>query len=131
VVAGGYREDRPGWFWRPTLLAGVDDGARAATVEPFGPLALTTPYTDLDAALRSANRLGLGLAAYVWSTDLTAVERLANGLEAGAVAVNSWQVSLAETPFGGVGDSGVGYEGGVEGLRAFQRVKSVIVRSTS
>jgi succinate-semialdehyde dehydrogenase/glutarate-semialdehyde dehydrogenase len=131
VVAGGYREDRPGWFWRPTLLAGVDDGVRAATVEPFGPLALTTPYTDLDAALRSANRLGLGLAAYVWSTDLTAVERLANGLEAGAVAVNSWQVSLAETPFGGVGDSGVGYEGGVEGLRAFQRVKSVIVRSTS
>ncbi|SHN39773.1 NAD-dependent succinate-semialdehyde dehydrogenase [Cryptosporangium aurantiacum] len=131
VVAGGYQEDRPGWFWRPTLLADLGDDARAATVEPFGPMALTTAYTDLDAALRSANRLGLGLAAYVWSSALTAIDHVTTGLEAGAIAVNSWQVSLAETPFGGVGESGVGYEGGTEGLRAFQRVKFVSLRSGS
>jgi succinate-semialdehyde dehydrogenase/glutarate-semialdehyde dehydrogenase len=129
VAAGGRREDRPGWFWRPTLLAGVSDDVRAARVEPFGPMALTTPWTDLGTALGSANRLGFGLAAYVWSTDLTAVGRVIDGLDVGAVAVNGWQVSLAETPFGGVGESGIGYEGGEEGLRAFQRVKSVISRS--
>jgi succinate-semialdehyde dehydrogenase/glutarate-semialdehyde dehydrogenase len=125
VAAGGHEEDRPGFFWRPTLLAGVDDEALVARTEPFGPMAATTAYTDLDAAIRSANRLPYGLAAYLWSTDLRAVEHVVDALDAGSVSVNRWQASLPETPFGGVDESGLGAEGGVEGLRAFQRVKYV------
>jgi succinate-semialdehyde dehydrogenase/glutarate-semialdehyde dehydrogenase len=125
VAAGGHKEDRPGFFWRPTLLAGVDDEALVARTEPFGPMAATTAYTDLDAAIRSANRLPYGLAAYLWSTDLRAVEHVVDALDAGSVSVNRWQASLPETPFGGVDESGLGAEGGVEGLRAFQRVKYV------
>ncbi|MWA07034.1 aldehyde dehydrogenase family protein [Actinomadura sp. LD22] len=125
IAAGGTAVDRPGFFWRPTLLAGVDDDAEIANVEPFGPMAATTPYTDLDAAIRSANRLPFGLAAYVWSTDLRSVRRITDELDAGSVSVNHWQASLPETPFGGFGESGLGSEGGVEGLRAFQRIKYV------
>lgn len=125
VAAGGTTVDRPGFFWRPTLLAGAGDDAAIANTEPFGPMAAATPFTDLGAAIDSANRLPFGLAAYVWSNDLAAVHRLTDALNAGSVSVNRWQASLPETPFGGVGESGLGSEGGIEGLRAFQRIKFV------
>lgn len=126
VAAGGQEvEDLQGWFWRPTLLAGVEDDAEIASVEPFGPMAAVSSFTDLDAAVTSANRLPFGLAAYVWSTDLRAVQHLAGALDAGSVSVNRWQASLPETPFGGVDESGLGSEGGTEGVRAFQRLKYV------
>ncbi|TQM11281.1 NAD-dependent succinate-semialdehyde dehydrogenase [Pseudonocardia kunmingensis] len=125
VAAGGHRVERDGSFWAPTLLAGVDDDAMIANVEPFGPMAATTPFHHLDDAIISANRLPFGLAAYVWSNDLAAVTRLTDALDAGSISVNRWQASLPETPFGGMGASGLGMEGGIEGLEAFQRVKYV------
>jgi succinate-semialdehyde dehydrogenase/glutarate-semialdehyde dehydrogenase len=129
VLAGCYQEDRPGSFWRPSLRAGVGDDSLAARVEPCGPMALTTPPVHLDTDLRSSNRLGSGLAAFVWFMGLTLVDRVTDGLEAGAIAVDSRQVSPAGTPFGGVGQGGLGYEGGKEGLRSFHRTQSVIART--
>lgn len=129
VLAGGERLDRPGFFYRPTVLADVDPAAQAATTEPFGPLALIQPFDDLEEGLALANALPFGLAAYAFTGSLARANALAEGIESGVVCINEWRVSLPETPFGGVKDSGLGLEGGIEGIREFQRVKCVRTRA--
>lgn len=82
-----------------------------------------------DEAISEANRLSVGLTSYVFSHDLRVVERLSAAIRSGGVIVNDWAASYPETPFGGMGDSGIGAEGGVEGLQAFQQVKFVSRRA--
>ena len=94
-------------------------------MEPFGPLATVTPYDDLDGAIRLANGVPFGLAGYVFSDDAPTVRRLGSEICCGAIAVNHWQVSGPETPFGGQRDSGFGSEGGIEGIAAFQQLKFI------
>ncbi len=125
VETGGERIGDTGFFWSPTVLTGAPDDSLAGSAEPFGPLKTVRPFDDLDEALAEANRLPFGLASYAWTADARAVARITDGMEAGSVAVNSWKPSLPETPFGGFHLSGLGTEGGVEGLRAFQRIKYV------
>ncbi|WP_410612370.1 NAD-dependent succinate-semialdehyde dehydrogenase [Amycolatopsis sp. lyj-109] len=125
VETGGERIGDSGWFFAPTVLTSVPPDSLAGTVEPFGPLKTVTPFDDLDEALAEANRLPYGLASYAWTGDSRAAAHITRELEAGSVAVNSWRPSLPETPFGGFHLSGVGTEGGAEGLRGFQRLKYV------
>lgn len=125
IAAGGGRCGNQGFFFQPTLLANIDNGSMAANVEPFGPLASTTPFGSFDEVVGLANRLPFGLAAYVMTNNLKWAKEMAGAIESGNVILNHWQVSLPETPFGGHKDSGVGLEGGVEGLRAFQNTKFV------
>lgn len=112
-----------GSFWPPTVIVDASTDSIVAREEPFGPVAATFPYSDLSDAIGAANGLDVGLASYVWSTEANIVERCVRELRAGSVAVNTWKASWPETPFGGCDDSGVGTEGGVEGLAAFQRLK--------
>ncbi|MEN5065366.1 NAD-dependent succinate-semialdehyde dehydrogenase [Achromobacter aegrifaciens] len=125
LAAGGVRPDLPGWFWTPTVLrdAGID--SLAANTEPFGPLALVSPFQDLDEGLALANRLPFGLAAYVFTRDAARARIATERIESGVVCVNHCQASLPETPFGGFKDSGLGKEGGIEGLQEFMQVKYV------
>jgi len=125
VAAGGERCGNQGYFYRPTLLADINNEAMAANVEPFGPLASTTPFGSMHEVVALANRLPFGLAAYAMTNDLSKARTIAEAIESGNVIVNHWQVSLPETPFGGHKDSGVGLEGGVEGLQAFQNTKFI------
>ena len=125
VAAGGVRCGDQGYFFRPTLLANIDNECMAANVEPFGPLASTTPYSSFEQVVEMANRLPFGLAAYAMTNDLRKANAFAREVESGNVIVNHWQVSLPETPFGGHKDSGVGAEGSVEGLQAFQNIKFI------
>jgi succinate-semialdehyde dehydrogenase/glutarate-semialdehyde dehydrogenase len=125
VETGGERIGDTGWFFAPTVLTSVPPDSLAGSVEPFGPLKTVTPFDDLDEALAEANRLPFGLASYAWTHDSRAAARIARELDAGSVALNSWRPSLPETPFGGFHLSGVGTEGGAEGLRGFQRIKYV------
>lgn len=125
VETGGSRLPGEGYFWSPTVLTSVPDDALAATTEPFGPLKTVRPFDDLDEAIAEANRLPFGLASYVWTSNLGSAARITTAIEAGSVAVNSWRPSLPETPFGGFHSSGLGTEGGSEGLRGFLRVKYV------
>jgi succinate-semialdehyde dehydrogenase / glutarate-semialdehyde dehydrogenase len=125
VETGGARIPGDGTFWAPTVLTSVPDDALAATTEPFGPLKTVRPFDDLDEAIAEANRLPFGLASYVWTSDLGAANRITTAIEAGSVAVNSWLPSRPETPFGGFHESGLGTEGGTDGLRGFLRVKYV------
>ncbi|MNV84021.1 Alpha-ketoglutaric semialdehyde dehydrogenase [compost metagenome] len=94
--------------------------------EPFGPIAIINRFTQLDAAIAQANALNVGLAAYAFTHHADTQERLSAGIEAGSLAINTFLLSSAETPFGGIKDSGFGREGGAESLDAYTVIKSVM-----
>jgi succinate-semialdehyde dehydrogenase/glutarate-semialdehyde dehydrogenase len=115
---GGSRIERKGWFWEPTVLSNVPNDAKIMNEEPFGPVALINPFKEFDAVVKEANRLPYGLAAYAFTKDAKRVTRLGDELEAGMVGVNTFRISVPESPFGGVKESGHGSEEGIEGLDA-------------
>lgn len=119
VLAGGRRPQSSGWFYEPTVLADVPVDARIMNEEPFGPVALINAYDSLDEAIREANRLPFGLAAYAFSGSGFATTRLGEEIEAGMLSVNHLGLGLPETPFGGLKDSGYGTEGGSEALASY------------
>ncbi len=125
VLAGGSRIGNRGYFFPLTVLADVPDNARAMNEEPFGPLALVNPVRDLDEAIEKANSLPYGLAAYAFTRSAHNADRLAEEVEAGNLSINHFVASVAETPFGGVKDSGYGREGGTEGLYCYTVAKNV------
>ncbi|HWT63463.1 MAG TPA: NAD-dependent succinate-semialdehyde dehydrogenase [Ochrobactrum sp.] len=125
LLFGGQRLKNNGYFFPPTALAELSDDARVMSEEPFGPLALINPVASLDAAIEKANSLPFGLAAYGFASSAENVDRLMSGLEAGNVSINTLEASVAETPFGGVKESGLGREGGAEGLHHYTVVKNV------
>jgi succinate-semialdehyde dehydrogenase / glutarate-semialdehyde dehydrogenase len=125
LLAGGNRIGNRGYFYPLTVLADVPDEARAMREEPFGPLALINPVGSLDEAIEKANALPYGLAAYAFTRSARNVDRLAEGIEAGNLSINHFVASIAETPFGGVKESGYGREGGTEGLECYTIAKNV------
>lgn len=125
VLAGGHRLGNSGYFYPLTVLADVPDDARAMNEEPFGPLALVNPVKTLDEAIEKANSLPYGLAAYAFTRSARNADALADGIEAGNLSINHFVASVAETPFGGVKESGYGREGGTEGLQCYTVVKNV------
>jgi succinate-semialdehyde dehydrogenase/glutarate-semialdehyde dehydrogenase len=125
ILAGGSRAGNRGYHFPLTVLADVPDDARAMREEPFGPLALVHPVASLDEAIKKANSLPYGLAAYAFTRSAHTADRLAEGIEVGNLSINNLVASVAETPFGGVKDSGYGREGGTEGLQHYTVVKNV------
>jgi succinate-semialdehyde dehydrogenase / glutarate-semialdehyde dehydrogenase len=125
VLAGGERLGNRGYFFPLTVLADLPEDARAMREEPFGPLALINPFSSIDEAVEKANALPFGLAAYAFTHSARNADRLAEGIEAGNVSINTLEASVAETPFGGVKESGYGREGGMEGLSHYTVVKNV------
>jgi succinate-semialdehyde dehydrogenase/glutarate-semialdehyde dehydrogenase len=125
VLSGGTRLANRGYYFPLTVLADVPDQARAMREEPFGPLALVNPVKNLDEAIAKANSLPYGLAAYAFTHSARNVDRLSDEIEVGNLSINHYVASLAETPFGGVKDSGYGREGGLEGLQGYTIVKNV------
>jgi succinate-semialdehyde dehydrogenase/glutarate-semialdehyde dehydrogenase len=125
VLAGGSRIGNRGYFYPLTVLADLPDDARAMREEPFGPLALINPVASLDDAIEKANALPYGLAAYAFTRSARNADRLAEGVEAGNLSINHFVASIAETPFGGVKESGYGREGGTEGLQCYTVAKNV------
>ena len=125
ILTGGHRIGNRGYFWAPTILKDVPDDARIMHEEPFGPLAPLQPFRSVDEVLEKANSLTFGLAAYVYTSDGGKARVVSDELNTGLVGVNHPFVSMPETPFGGVNESGYGKEGGIEGLEAFLRTKFV------
>jgi succinate-semialdehyde dehydrogenase/glutarate-semialdehyde dehydrogenase len=108
-----------GAFFPPTLLTQVKDSMPIAQQEIFGPVIPVLEYDDFADVIRRANETPFGLAGYVFGGDLSRCRAIANGLEVGIVGVNEWRPLKAEIPFGGVKQSGIGAEGGEEGIREF------------
>ena len=129
VLCGGERPAGKGYFYPLTVLADVPEGAQVLREEPFGPIAIINRFSQLDAAIAQANALNVGLAAYAFSNNADVQEQLAAQIEAGSLAINTFTVSSAETPFGGIKDSGYGREGGAHSLDAYTVVKSVMQAS--
>jgi len=114
-----------GWFYAPTVLGGVEPGARMLSEEIFGPVApVTTFHTDAEALLM-ANDTEYGLVAYVFTNDLSRALTVAEGLETGMVGLNQGIVSNPAAPFGGVKHSGFGREGGTEGIEEYLETRYV------
>jgi succinate-semialdehyde dehydrogenase/glutarate-semialdehyde dehydrogenase len=125
VMTGGSRIGNRGNFYPLTVLADVPDEARAMREEPFGPLALLNRVRSLDEAIEKANSVPYGLAGYAFTNSARKAERMAESVEVGNLSINHFVASSAETPFGGVKDSGFGREGGTEGLQCYTVVKNV------
>jgi succinate-semialdehyde dehydrogenase/glutarate-semialdehyde dehydrogenase len=125
TVIGGERPDGPGWFYPPTVLLDVPAGAPATAEEIFGPVAPIVPFTSDDEVLANANGTEYGLVAYVYTGDLARGLRLSEALEFGMVGLNRGVVSDPAAPFGGVKQSGIGREGGHEGIAEYLQTKYV------
>jgi succinate-semialdehyde dehydrogenase/glutarate-semialdehyde dehydrogenase len=127
ILTGGKRDERfaKGYFFQPTVLAGVPANAKMLTEEPFAPVMPILDFKHLDDVIRAANNTRYGLAAYVFTNDLTAAWRMAEGLEAGIIGINDPVPATPQCPFGGMKESGLGRELGHEGLEAYLETKYV------
>ncbi|MBI2379421.1 MAG: aldehyde dehydrogenase family protein [Gammaproteobacteria bacterium] len=125
VLCGGERLARDGYFYPPTIVTHVEDGARLVDEEQFGPVLPLVRYRDLDEAVVRANRSELGLGGSVWGQDIELAERTAARLECGTVWINSHAEVMPHVPFGGAKRSGVGMEFGVEGLLEYTQTQVV------
>ncbi|MBL8704080.1 MAG: NAD-dependent succinate-semialdehyde dehydrogenase [Rhodospirillales bacterium] len=119
VEAGGKRSGNQGYFFEPTVMTGVSEKAKIMYQEPFGPVAPIVPFKSFDEVIGRANGLEFGLAAYAFTGSTKTAAAVADALDSGMVGVNHLGISMPETPFGGVKESGYGHEGGIEGLDAY------------
>jgi succinate-semialdehyde dehydrogenase/glutarate-semialdehyde dehydrogenase len=124
VMAGGNRGNQ-GFFFQPTLIADVPNTADIMNEEPFGPVAVTRPFDSFDEVIAEANRLPFGLAAFAFTENGRRANLIGDLVESGMVGINTFAISVADAPFGGVKDSGFGSEGGKEGLESYQVVKAI------
>ncbi|MFI6531921.1 NAD-dependent succinate-semialdehyde dehydrogenase [Nonomuraea sp. NPDC050547] len=127
ALAGGGRPDRPGFFYEPTVLTGVRPDAPILREEIFGPVAPIVAFSGEEEALRLANDTEYGLVAYVYTGDLARGLRIGERIEAGMIGLNRGLVSDPAAPFGGMKQSGVGREGGHEGLLDYLETQYVAV----
>ena len=116
ALTGGAALDGPGYFYQPTVLKNVAADARILTEEIFGPVAPIVTFSTEDEAVRLANNTEYGLVAYVFAKDLNRGLRISERLETGMLGLNAGVISSAAAPFGGVKQSGLGREGGTEGI---------------
>lgn len=114
-----------GYFFEPTVLAGVAPTMPVFEEEIFGPVMPIVTFEDLDEAIALANRTQYGLAAYVWTNDLRASVKLSEALQFGMIGINEWAPHATEAPFGGWKQSGLGHESGSEGLAEYLETKLV------
>jgi succinate-semialdehyde dehydrogenase/glutarate-semialdehyde dehydrogenase len=125
VLTGGTSPDRPGFFYDPTVVAGLTDDMRLVMEEAFGPVATLYRVADRDEALKIANQTTFGLSSAVWTNDADDEAFFVKSLDAGAVFINGMTVSYPELPFGGIKDSGYGRELAAAGIREFCNLKTV------
>lgn len=128
VLTGGKAGTGAGYFYEPTVLTGVSTDAAILNEEIFGPVAPIVTFQTEEEALHLANSTEYGLASYVFTQDTSRIFRVSDGLEFGLVGVNSGVISNAAAPFGGVKQSGMGREGGLEGIEEYTSVQYIGIR---
>jgi acyl-CoA reductase-like NAD-dependent aldehyde dehydrogenase len=127
VVTGGGRAKDKGYFLQPTIFDGVRPDMRIAQEEIFGPVVSTLTFRDVDEVIAAGNATNYGLAAAVWTRDISKAHRAARALKAGTVWVNTYNTFDAGVPFGGYKESGIGRELGSQALDLYTQTKAVWV----
>jgi len=131
VLTGGKSPSEPaladGYYLEPTILAGIDENCTSVREEIFGPVLVVLPFEDIDEVIERANLTDYGLAAGVWTKDLSKAHKMINALEAGNIWVNGYLLNNDNIPYGGFKQSGVGKEHGYAGIEAYTKVKSVVI----
>jgi succinate-semialdehyde dehydrogenase / glutarate-semialdehyde dehydrogenase len=127
VLTGGKAIDRKGWFFAPTAISTIPEGAPAYDEELFGPVASLFRVPNLDEAIRTANDTEFGLGASAWTSDEVEQQRFIEEIDSGLVFINAMVASTPQLPFGGVKNSGYGRELGVHGAQEFVNIKTVWV----
>lgn len=130
VETGGRRLDGPGHFFPPTVLTQLPDRARILTEEPFCPVAPILVFDTLEDGIERANGVEFGLAAYAFTNQMERAAEFSERIDAGWIGINNFTPSLADAPIGGTKDSGLGYEGGPEGLDAYQHLRFISQANT-
>ena len=125
VVVGGSRVDGPGYFFQPTLLTNVSPDARVIREEVFGPVAPVMTFAGEDEAVELANSTEYGLASYVFTENISRGLRIGDRIEFGLMGLNVGVISNAAAPFGGVKQSGIGREGGAEGIAEYTTLQYI------
>jgi succinate-semialdehyde dehydrogenase/glutarate-semialdehyde dehydrogenase len=125
VITGGAPVDGPGYFYQPTVLAGVSSTAEILRTEIFGPVAPITTFSTEEQAIAMANSTEYGLAAYLYTRDYARMFRVSEQIEFGMVGFNAGVISNAAAPFGGVKQSGLGREGGSEGIAEYTTIQYI------
>jgi aminomuconate-semialdehyde/2-hydroxymuconate-6-semialdehyde dehydrogenase len=133
ILCGGNRVEpegrcKNGWFVEPTVIEGLPYNCRTNQEEIFGPVITITPFETEEEVLMMANSTKYGLASVIWTTNIYKAHRLAAEIQTGIVWINCWMLRDLRTPFGGMKNSGVGREGGMEALKFFTEAKNVCVK---
>lgn len=133
ILCGGDRVNlngrcEKGWFIEPTVIENLPYDCRTNQEEIFGPVVTLMPFDSEEEAVMQANSTQYGLAATIWTENLTRAHRMANLLQSGIIWINCWMLRDLRTPFGGMKNSGLGREGGLEALRFFTEPKNVCVK---
>ncbi len=130
ILTGGKKSDRfdKGYFFEPTVLTGVPGSAKLMTEEPFAPVMPVLDFSKIDEVIQQANSTRYGLAAYVFTNDLSVAWKMAEGLEAGIIGINDPVPAAPQCPFGGMKESGLGRELAHEGLEAYLETKYVALK---
>jgi aldehyde dehydrogenase (NAD+) len=130
IVRGGRAlagEFTDGAYFEPTLVVDVDPASSLFRDEAFGPVLAISRFTDEVEAIELANGTRFGLYSYIWTQDISRAMRVADAMEAGSAAINGFAGLIPQVPFGGVGISGYGKEGGRDGLNEFLRSKTIYI----
>jgi acyl-CoA reductase-like NAD-dependent aldehyde dehydrogenase len=125
VVAGGKRLDQPGYFFRPTIFGQANNDMRISQEEIFGPVGVVMAFDEVDDAIRIANATRYGLAATIWTRDVSHAHQLASKIRAGAIGINGWAPIDPRLPWGGSKTSGIGRELGWAGIEAVTEEKVI------
>ena len=133
VLTGGNQvhldgDQKNGWYIAPTIIEGLSFDCRTNQEEIFGPVVTIMPFDTEEEVLMMANSTKYGLAATVWTENVTKAHRIASNLHSGIVWVNCWLLRDLRTPFGGVKNSGVGREGGFNAFEFFTEPKNVCIK---
>ena len=122
---GGKQIGSTGFFFEPTILTNVPSSARLMNEEPFGPVILCNPFDTLDEAIAEANRLPFGLSAFAFTKSTETANAVVTRVRSGMISINHFGLGMPETPFGGVCDSGYGFEGGAEAIEAYLQTRFI------